>query len=555
LFIFSNEIEFKKKFSELDNPLGIVINSSSSLPSEAANKLSLWLKKKDADLLTRIREFRGTIADHVEAFFNRASIEDKKKLFSYSSKVILSIEKYAEIQQIFLIHAFLKKNRSSRLVIFCDDREINDLLANIFLKKKRFHLALPSIYAWLRFIRTLLRVSFSHQSKINANRVILTLAKTFPLTSRDNYFGDLPVALCKDNSTAIISICAGKQILFNKKSTIIPLESFSHITDVLNAWIKTISQSFLVTLERSKPNQDLFFYELSRFIKNKEIRSGSFFYNSFLSSSFQRLFFKLAPSTLIYPFENRSWEKSLLRSAYKAHCLDTVGYQHSSITPRHLSLKISKDQFNTKEFPKRIITVGDITYNWLKKNSPMIANRLIIGGSLRKIQTKPPLPKSRGILVAISSSFYEAKRMLLTLSEAAKAIDIPVIIRSHPTIDIEALYNSLNWSQNVILSKDRDLLQDIKDSHVIIYSSSTVAIEGMLSGRLPIFLNIGDCPSGDPLLGRATYNVSSVKEIKSVLNSINNMTKVNFKKMQRQAIKFAQSYLKDIEPEEFLNLL
>jgi hypothetical protein len=559
LFIYSNAVKFKKKISSLDGAFGLVFDTSnhSFFSKNDSAALSLWLKEKKCDLLDKFSFYAEDVSRQVNAFFAKEYQDDPKRLFAYSSKVILSINKYPEIQKIFLVNAFVKKNRSSNLIIFCDDREVRNLLKAIFLGEKKFKLELPSIYAWLRFLRTLLRVFFSSKPKYQVKRLFLTLANSFPTNTSDTYFGDLPSKLCNDQSNAIVCICAGKQVVFDKKSNVIVLESFSDITNVLSAWFSSFTQSLLISFKTPKVGKDLLSYELSKFIRNMEIKKGDFFYYSFLSLTFKNLFSILKPSILVYPFENRSWEKLLLLSAYEAQCLKTVGYQHSSITPRHLSLKISKREFNTKEYPNKIITVGSITFDWLKRNSPAIADRIIIGGSLRKIKAKFNLPESKGILVAISSSLDEAKKMLLIVNEVSKGLTnpIPIIVRSHPTINIDTLFNSMSWPTYVVLSKNRDLNQDIFESHIIIYSSSTVAIEGMLCGRLPIFLNIGDCPSGDPLLGKSTFSSSSSTEILSILNQLANFNKIELKRAQIRAIKFSEKYLQDINPEEFIDLL
>ena len=62
----------------------------------------------------------------------------------------------------------------------------------------------------------------------------------------------------------------------------------------------------------------------------------------FLSLTFDRVFQVIKPNVLLYPFESRSWEKLLLIAASNAEIKNRVGYQHSSITPRHLALKIIK---------------------------------------------------------------------------------------------------------------------------------------------------------------------------------------------------------------------
>mgnify|MGYP000329851690 CR=1 FL=1 len=67
----------------------------------------------------------------------------------------------------------------------------------------------------------------------------------------------------------------------------------------------------------------------------------------------------------------------------------------------------------------------------------------------------------------------------------------------------------------------KKLSEDLFYCHVVLYSSSTVAIEGMLSGRLPIFLDIGDIPSGDPLLGNAIFSTKNENDILKAIKSIN----------------------------------
>lgn len=173
MFIYSNAAEFKKKISSLKGALGLVFDSShpSFLKKNDSTELSLWLKDKQCDLLDKFSFYAKDVSRQVETFFAQEHQDDPKRLFSYSSKVILSIYKYPEIQKIFLINAFITKHQPSNLIIFCDDQDVCYLLKVIFLGKKKFRLELPSIYAWLRFIRTLLRVCFSIKPKYQAKRL------------------------------------------------------------------------------------------------------------------------------------------------------------------------------------------------------------------------------------------------------------------------------------------------------------------------------------------------------------------------------------------------
>ena len=60
---------------------------------------------------------------------------------------------------------------------------------------------------------------------------------------------------------------------------------------------------------------------------------------------------------LIYPFENKSLEKCLLLGLNGS--IETIGYQHSSITPRHFSFLMGKEEINVTPIPDKIITSGN----------------------------------------------------------------------------------------------------------------------------------------------------------------------------------------------------
>ena len=65
---------------------------------------------------------------------------------------------------------------------------------------------------------------------------------------------------------------------------------------------------------------------------------------------------------IIYPFENKSLEKLMLLALGN---IKTIGYQHSSVSPRHFSLILSKDEIKINPLPEKIVTIGEITKNWL----------------------------------------------------------------------------------------------------------------------------------------------------------------------------------------------
>ncbi len=553
MYICSDVQDFKKTFIGLKNPNYLVIPAGSSSQKKENLELNDFLKNKESCCLENGFVFKDDILSQINDLFQ--TNVNKNWLYTYTSKVLLSVKQIEALNKVFLINSFVKKNSTSNLIIFCSDRRINNLLASIYLRRKKFsRIEFPSVYAWFRFFRTFLRVLFNWQSKVNANRVILTSSSPTSKNYIDPYFGDLPLISKKGKKSIFIYLSSGYKIQLYKNENILPIESFAKVTDVLSAWFSSLIEGCRYF---SPKNEDthLFYYEINKFLRASEIYCGDFFYHNFLKASFNRIFNSLSPGTVLYPFENRSWEKLLLHSAHEAGIKNTIGYQHSSITERHLALKILDNDLDSKDLPLKIITSGQVTFKWLKRHSPAIAKKLICGGSLRKVKEKLKLPTQKGILVPISSSINEARLILTVLNKFAEKISIPVIVRSHPTINIYQLFNSMKWNSNITLSKEKKLSEDLIYCHVVLYSSSTVAIEGMLSGRLPIFLDIGDIPSGDPLLGNAFFSVKCENGIVRALKKIDSWPSSKLKKNQYKAMNFSKSYLQDITPKKFLSLL
>jgi hypothetical protein len=553
LYICSDFQDFKNTFIGLKNPKYLTISPALPLRKKEILELKDFLLNKEFCCLENSLGNKDDVLSQIHDLFQ--TDVNKNWLYSYTSKVLLSVKQIEALNKVFLINSFVKKNPRSNLVIFCPDKQINNLLKSIYLGRRKFlKIEPPSWYAWLRFFRTLLRVLFNSRGKVNADTVVFTLSSPTSKQYIDPYYGDLPSISKKDKKSIYIYISSGYKIQLYKSEQIFPLESFAKVSDVLDAWLTSFFEGWRLHLKKNK-DSSLFHYEINKFLKASEVRHGDFFYHCFLKASFNRIFQSLSPSSVLYPFENRSWEKLLLRSAYVAGVKNTVGYQHSSITERHLALKILENELDSKDLPFKVITTGQVTYDWLKHNSPAISKKLICGGSLRKVKEKLDLPGHKGILVAISSSTNEAQRILAILNKLANKISIPIIVRSHPTINIEKLFNSMAWNSNVILSKNKKLSEDLFNCHVVLYSSSTVAIEGMLSGRLPIFLDIGDIPSGDPLLGNAIFSTKNENDILKAIKSINSWTNFELKKIQSKSIYFSKSYLKDITPEKFFSLV
>ncbi len=126
---------------------------------------------------------------------------------------------------------------------------------------------------------------------------------------------------------------------------------------------------------------------------------------------------------------------------------------------------------------------------------------------------------------------------------------MPVIIRSHPTIPIKDLFSSFDWPNNIYLSEGNTLIEDLVSVSLVAYSFSTVSLEGMLYGRLPVFIDIGDIPDGDPILGKCPvkYTVNKENNLADIINDYKLLDSKSCNEKSGLAISYASNYLQKVD--------
>jgi hypothetical protein len=238
-------------------------------------------------------------------------------------------------------------------------------------------------------------------------------------------------------------------------------------------------------------------------------------------------------SRIIYPFENKAVERCFLLGLSTFPGIETVGYQHASISKRHFSYHLGADEYSKTPMPDKIITTGKITTKWLveKWNFPA---KVVKTGFFTKPLIMSPLEKKAftlhdaRLLFVVSSSVYE-------LSEIAEFIrevnvynpSLNLALRTHPTLPLELLKpeQKLWISKNIAIMNIDTLKSCFEWADVVIYISSTVALESLAHGIPVIRLNL-DILNSDPLLGTPpyTWEASTPEELELVLNEIVSIT-------------------------------
>jgi hypothetical protein len=321
-----------------------------------------------------------------------------------------------------------------------------------------------------------------------------------------------------------------------------PLEALLHWSDILGA-IQDVRAAVMVC--RSLSRED-FSQQILRWLWLDEIRNGEVLTLALQKRAWKRLLAECAPLVVVLPYEARAWERSLFKQAHASR-VPSVGYQHSSLTPRHHAVLTRPARESADWLPDRIICCGEVTAERLTAVGSAYQGRLHVGAALRTDVAKLP-PPGPAVLVALSSSRHEAIALFRLFATACKeGLCVPLIFRAHPTIPVRDLFDAYEWPVDARFSEGRSLNEDLSEAWCVAYSSATVSLEGMRYERIPLFINIGDILSGDPLDEAlpCKLHADSASSLVSVLHSFLHDSRKKAQ-LSAEASRYAEKYL--IEP-------
>jgi len=512
------------------------IYGENDLSLESLNSLNdKFLNRK---IESGISKDRKCIEKKINDFFIDADRQDKDYIFPISAGIPLSIPDWADVEKLFYIHLILEKNNKVAILI-AKDIPIDKL--KILNEKVRLYIyKLRLTTTFLHLFKTSIRKLFCEkvQKKIISQVCWISIGRFLSAEQSDSYFGKWPWQ--SKHMPLRVYQQSGNDFRLKSNKNQIPFEFLLHWTDIIFALLDV----WIAVKMCYKLKQDSFNKRLLRQLWLNEINRGDVYKLALQKRAWKRMLEYYSPKTVVFPFEARAWECSLVTQA-KALGVLTVGYQHSSLTPRHRALLNRQTMESIKKLPDKIITCGEITAKRLIKSSPFAYfDRLIIGAAMRMSDMQISQPGKK-ILISLSSNRSEAFRLFNFFFDVlSKGLQIQLIFRSHPTIPVKEIFEKFKWPIGTIYSENRSLEQDISEAWCIAYSSSTVVIEGMQYGRIPLFVDIGDILSGDPLDDAAEFKLQT-NNSEQTINIVNLLLRSRSlrTKLGNSAKEYAQRYL------------
>jgi hypothetical protein len=261
-----------------------------------------------------------------------------------------------------------------------------------------------------------------------------------------------------------------------------------------------------------------------------DIAKGGYLLNALLYHAARRFARASSPERVLIPYENKSLEKTLLLGLREgAPGCRVIGYQHTSVTPRHTTLLFAAGEAVVTPLPDLIVTAGDVARDYLERHGNYPAGMLVTGCALRQAAGTALAPTAGDarprVLLALSSSRFELASAVEFLRQA-EALDagFDLAVRPHPEFPLRLLPATLRaW----VAAHARDcsgsaLQENLEWCTAVAYASSTVALEAMMRGRPVINLDLGEMIVPDPVVGEPPLwrRVSTPPELARALEDL-----------------------------------
>jgi hypothetical protein len=255
--------------------------------------------------------------------------------------------------------------------------------------------------------------------------------------------------------------------------------------------------------------------------------------------------------TLILTWEGHSWERLLCYAANTAaRKITSIGYQHTILFPSSHALKRSIGKMYD---PYVILTVGSVTKNIIASSPGAEKIKVTEYGSPRLQANRTYKHKEtiqNGCLVAPEGLVNECIILFVFGIETAKRMpDIDFVFRTHPSMkfsDLQAGDTRLQQLPgNVTISANKNIDDDFNKCSWLLYRSSSVALFAILNGLRPLYLQLENELSIDPLYTLHSWrlNVNRPDELISIIHKDRQTAMVEKAVEMKDAVEFCKTYM------------
>jgi len=179
------------------------------------------------------------------------------------------------------------------------------------------------------------------------------------------------------------------------------------------------------------------------------------------------------PSVVVWPWENHSWERALVRAA-RRHGVRTIGYQHATVARYEWNYSPRSNPDGINSIPDRIFCSGEVHRARLA-DWGVPEERMAVAGSLRFAAPRGPRHDPRApVFVALPFDNRIATEMLEALRPLA-AKGWRFLVRDHPMCPFP-------FTESPGIARAEGSLSAQREVAAVLYCATTVGLEAILAG-------------------------------------------------------------------------
>jgi hypothetical protein len=383
-------------------------------------------------------------------------------------------------------------------------------------------------------------------------------------TYRDAFFGSLPGYIKEEGFTLLIlaGILDNYAKIINslrggKDAFIIPEEYFLRYSDIMSVFLGCCSAKAIPVARVLFGGVDvtsLIEDEISRGYGSAVYLQNLLRYH--IAKRFSR---DVSFDVYLQTYENYAWEKMYISGIREGRKNGKIfGFQHAFISRNSFKYFTGEEEKNIMPLPDRIITMGQVTRNILLKHGNYSESKIYTGCALRQEYLAEILPFKRRrfnkVVVPLTMVKEESIRVMNFLYESGlSGSDIRVVIRCHPSAPPDTFKNELGFDMpdNFVFKSEKSVSEELKDTDMVLYTWTTVAVEALKLGLPIIYLDVLRPMFVDPLFECKVLkkSVGGAEELLPAIESFYEMDDQQFYKEQREAQEYLQEYFYPVNKE------
>ena len=233
-----------------------------------------------------------------------------------------------------------------------------------------------------------------------------------------------------------------------------------------------------------------------------------------------------------------------------------IGYQHTIVSQAMANMFSGENEKVTIPLPDKLLTVGAIPKKIMERYGTYKNGFIEPSCGLRfeYLYNNDLEEKSyQGKILLVPDYAITCLGMIKwVIKQIIPHPKYHLTIRMHPFIPFDSIKHYLDYNidtiQNITISKDKSLLEDLKEADIVLYKASTVCLEALSMGIPVIHFDDGSFLSEDPLFlsNSLKWIVTKNDKLTNVIESICDLDNSSKIKQMEKVRVFISNYFHPI---------